>query len=414
MELNLHDTQLVTLIHLAKDEVYEREQERTALAESQAIAFNNDMNLHRAMITTLTSASQFSITPPVSVPPGEKSVILRAAFKCEDPFSEAIFKRIRKQAMYFGCFIRGSNDYPDLVIKEVKDLLKIETITLTRNDVDLQFINIVVLMTLLNKNKFEIESDKVILVAESKMNGSQPYIQITVNDNSLPFVGNKFQIKRTTYSYESVYTYLEMAVRTNESFSGVDGNSLIDLPIGVLRVLNSSVDVLVHELTKGELFTDVFNAKFDEVVQELKEIVDICQTKFSDNVDKVLTPEERIVSIRHYISSQLEWNRSWNFNGMDLPRLKSNDFHTNADNTAIFFESDIPTYVRVDGHYRKTTMKFRFDHLGVNNFIELFGEKDIITMIQDYWVLVKMLEDLRFITYSARELRELGEYGRHY
>lgn len=413
MSLELNKDQLKGLINLVKNEVNDEDNAKAALVEALGNMFNNDMNLHRVMMTTLMNASQVNMLPPVGPFPTSASDTITGAFHGNDSFTGKILTKLKKHATYFGCFANADPEFPLHVAHQAKALLEMPTQTVLFNDLDLRFANIAVMMELLNRETVNYGEGHFTLVSEKAMNGNQPYNRTTLKFFNPTYYGNNYEIVKSVFSYEFKYLYLGNTLSNNIHFSNANGTQVIDLPDGLLAFLDNCVQALYKEYNGDFLsLTRVAEVKVEFITRAMSNIVDVCREKFVP--EENLTDQEKMQAIQYFIRQHLQYNRTLVMHGHRVAELSQFDVNVSENSDLIVFGTEVYTFSRVGETYEKKKVRFEFNHLGVSNVMDEIENEDGHVMMFNLWILNTFEKEFQSIVASAHEVIRVGKFGRVY
>lgn len=423
MILNLNKDHLKGLIDFAKNEVLDDRRAVESLMQNLGTLYNNEMNLHRVMMSTLAHAGQVSMQPPMGAFPTAVKDDIPLAFSVTDPLSSEVMEKLRKQATYFACFSNSGKEYPSLVCAEARDILRVKTETALFNDLDLRFANIAVMMELLNRDTVNYGEGHFTLVSEPAKNGNQSYSKTTLKFFSPHYTANVYEVEKSVYSYNIRYTYLDHVLNNNVHFSNSDGNQVVYLPEGLLTFLDNCIQALYKEYNGAfQSLKQMVGIKVEFVARHMATIYDTCMGKFSPEDN--LTHPEKMQAVSYFIREHLQYNRNITMHGHKVAEIGQFDVDVSEDNELIIFGTQVHTFAitnevrdqssNVHPTYEKKKLRFEFNHVGVSNVVEELENEDDNVLLFNLWVLNAFEKEFQSIVSSAQHIDVLRKFGRTY
>ena len=443
MSLDMDKEQLKGLINFAKNEVLDEERANAQMMENLSVLFNNDQNLHRVMMMSLTHAGQVNMTPPVGAFPTHKpQQDMSLVFNATDDFTNKVMDKLSRYATYYSCFANAGTEFPVKVVEQARQLLMIGTKPALFNELDLRFANIAILMELLDREQVNYGEGFFTLVGEKAMNGNQSYNKATLKFFHPTYTGSVYQIEKSVYQYNFQYTHLSNTTTGNISFNNGDGSQVIYIPDGLLVFLDMAIRALYKEYSDAFLnampsdIAEVYDAakirhmspklmiadRVENIGVSLNEIVKACMSKFKDEDN--LTYPEKMQAVRSYIRSRLEYARDLSIQGHRVAQISQYDVNVSDDNELIIFSTLVHTFgvaaeVKEDSQigrqtYEKKKLQFEFNHLGVSNVDEELENEDDNVLLFNLWVVNAFEKDFRSILHSAQQIEVLRKFGSTY
>lgn len=421
MSLTIDKDQLKGLINFAKNEVLDQERSEAAMMENLGALYNNDMQLHRVAMMSLTHAGQANMAPPVGAfPVGQLPQDIALVFKAVDPYTNKILERLHRQATYFACFANAGAEYPNNVVEEARDILKVGIKEAMFNELDLRFANIAILMELLDRQSVNYGEGYFTFVAEKAMNGGQPYSKATLKFFHPRYTGNVYQIEKTVYQYGFQYTHLDKTYNNSISFSNGDGTQIIQLPDGLLVFLNALIAELYKEYNGNfQSLKQLIVIKVEFITRHMGTIYDNCMSKFKEEDN--LTHEEKMSAIRSFVRGKLQYARTLTMHGHRVADISQFDVDVSDDNELLVFGTQVHTFgvttevndQHINGRhtYEKKKVRFEFNHLGVSNVNEELENEDDNVLLFNLWVLNAFEKDFQSVVQSIDNINVLRKHG---
>lgn len=409
MNVALDNEMLVSLIELSRDEVVDEERTRMDWMNDLAILSNNDMNLHRVMVSSLTMAGQASITMPRG-PIGEKLMgTIGRTMLCDDLFSAHIFKKLKKHAMYYTLFSNLPSEFPNKVVEKAMDLLRVPTQAALMNDIDLRFSNISNMVDILGKDTVELRRGNYVLSVTSEKNGGTPYKRVSLIYTH-PNYPNTLGITKGVYSYDFLYQYLGGEIRENLNFTST-GGQVIELPDDMLSMLDQFSRELVEQFSNKIDLWSLLEAEVNTITAHLKDIVATCERKFTD---ETMTEAEKLRAVAHFIQQKFGWSRSYhalNVSGRKVVGIERENIQVSDDETALVLNTEMNTFMTIGQTYERTKMNLVFSHKEGSGIMNLLQGEDFNIRLFMYRALDIIEKDLRNVKDEALTISAMDKFG---
>jgi len=413
MSLNLNKDSLVQLIEMARKEIVLEEADKNAIFNMLAQLTSNQMQMYSEVSSHLRlnyhssygiPATPFNIINGVSIP---------YALKCEDEFSKKLKEKIRKQAMYHAYFSDINIDFPDLVVKEIENLLKVKTDVITLNELELRCLNICILCNWLKKDLVDIGVGDFIINVKSEKNGSTPYKKISIKYINPVFEGNDIEITREVYSYQYNYNYLKNEGRSSFNVSGNHSNSVFEVPAGFLKALDEVIYDLYAEsnVTNDRSIDNLITEVLARITANFKEIVDTCLPKIVSTED--LSHKEKLYTISRVMNEKVRYTNPLFLYSHKVMDLSSSHAYASEDGESLLFELEVSSFFKAEGSYEKQTVKFGFDHLRESTVHCFFMEEDYHVKLYNYWILHELEKHFVNVKEAVQLIGKFDKYGNY-
>lgn len=415
MSVELDKDKLLTLIRVSLEEVIEADRRRNEWREDLSVLANNDMSLHRVMMSHLTMAGQVSMSYPLLHPEVSEARSISRILQCTDSFSEKLFTNIRKHALYYSLFSQTSLEFPEAVVEQVKELLRVPTESALVNDIDLRCSNIIILNEMMNKDTCALTYGRYVLTVASEKNGSTPFKRLYLKRINENYPNNSYLLQKGVYSYDIETVYLGNHMKESLNFSN-DGTQVLDVPDDLLIALDHFISVLYKEYSSVIDVDAMLENEVNTISKHLTDIVNNCLPKFAPVKDgeEELPYAKQLDGIVKFIQQRFSWNRnylSFTVSGRKVVGIDASDIKVSDDGESVLLQTEINAYTKSGQTYERYKISPLFDSAHGSTFMTFMNVEDFNTKLFFCRALDIVEKDMRIMVGESLRITTIDRYG---